>query len=487
MRKIFLFLAVILCLGLCPVVAYASAPYETSGNDACSIAGFNDPLICGTGKTNEERELQNRVKNVLEVVYLWIGIIAVIVIVIGGIRYMTSQGEPDKIKGAKNTLTYALIGLIVTLMAFAITEFFIGALNGKAPEGTAVESTPESDSPAPGTEDVAHDEEVPVKSLQMVSKTTITEGESMQLKIKIIPDYATDHTIDFSSSDEKVAIINKQGRITAKKPGTTTITATAKNGIKTTTTVTVAELVKVKTIELRPENLTLTEGKSTTMSAVVLPKNAVDKTVTWDSSNKKVATVTNRGFVKAIKAGETTITVKSSNNVTATAKVTVKEKQKSDAGGGGSYNGGKGSLTAEQRRKIVEFSKTQIGVEYNWGPGGKCGGGAWDNDIPGRQLACNGLTRWAYHAAGVTIPKGSENQMRQGKVVTSTGKVSDMTAGDIIVWDPEGRRSDVPNLRIWSFGHVAIYIGNGQLIEATCPKAQQRAIGDNQYSYSITW
>ena len=221
------------------------------------------------------------------------------------------------------------------------------------------------------------------------------------------------------------------------------------------------------------------------MSAVVLPRNAADKTIHWSTSNKDVATVSDRGVVKAINVGEAIITAKSSNNVAATAKVKVTEK--SSDGGGGGYTGGKGSLTAEQRKKIVEFSKTQIGVEYNWGPNHQCGMGAWDNDIPNQQLACNGLTRWAYHAAGVTIPKGSENQMRQAPVVTSTGKVSDMTAGDILVWDPEGRRSDIPNIRVWSFGHVAIYIGNGQLIEATCPVAQQRAIGDNEYSYSVTW
>ena len=77
-----------------------------------------------------EAQLQGVVQNVLSTVYLWAGIIAVVVIVIGGIKFMTSAGDPDKVKNAKNAIMYAVIGLIVTLMAFAITNFIIGALEG---------------------------------------------------------------------------------------------------------------------------------------------------------------------------------------------------------------------------------------------------------------------------------------------------------------------------------------------------------------------
>ena len=260
MRKVLLFLAAVLCLGLCPVATYASNPYE-GNEDACSITGNTDPLLCGTGKSNEERELQQKVKNILEVVYLWIGIITVIVIVIAGVRYMTSQGEPDKIKGAKTTLTYAIIGLIIVLLAFAITEFFIGALDGRAPDETSTTaSSPggEHDSSKPdggssGSEDVA------VKSIQMASKTTITEGDSMQLKVRLIPDYATDHTVKFTSSKQSVATITENGKMTAVEPGTTTITAKANNGVTATMTVSVVEIVKVTSIDLRPTNFTLTK------------------------------------------------------------------------------------------------------------------------------------------------------------------------------------------------------------------------------------
>lgn len=141
---------------------------------------------------------------------------------------------------------------------------------------------------------------------------------------------------------------------------------------------------------------------------------------------------------------------------------------------------GKGSLTADQRQKIVAFAKSQIDVPYNYAL-------SWDNDIPNQHLTCNGLTRWSYNAADVSIPLGSREQMAEAPVVTSTGKVSDMALGDIICYDDVGRRTDIPGLRLTSFRHVAIYIGDGKLIEGTYPAVTEREVYDYEYSYSVTW
>jgi multisubunit Na+/H+ antiporter MnhB subunit len=56
-----------------------------------------------------------------------LGAIAVIMIVIGGIRYTLSNGESAAITGAKNTILYAVIGLVVALLAYAIVNFVLGA------------------------------------------------------------------------------------------------------------------------------------------------------------------------------------------------------------------------------------------------------------------------------------------------------------------------------------------------------------------------
>lgn len=78
------------------------------------------------GKT----DLQVTVKNILNVVFAMVGIIAVIMVIVGGVNFMTSQGDPEKIKRAKNTILYGIIGLIITLLAFAIVSFVLKGMNG---------------------------------------------------------------------------------------------------------------------------------------------------------------------------------------------------------------------------------------------------------------------------------------------------------------------------------------------------------------------
>ena len=98
--------------------------------DPCNLAmGSKPPGMCNEEHTEET--LIETISNVLDTVYLWVGIIAVIFIIIGGINYTTSQGDPGKVKKAKYTILYAVIGLIVSLLAFAITAFVLNALEGK--------------------------------------------------------------------------------------------------------------------------------------------------------------------------------------------------------------------------------------------------------------------------------------------------------------------------------------------------------------------
>ena len=99
-------------------------------DDPCNLAmGSKPPGMCDEEHTEET--LIETISNVLDTVYLWVGIIAVIFIIIGGINYTMSQGDPGKVKKAKDTIMYAVIGLIVSLLAFAITAFVLNALEGK--------------------------------------------------------------------------------------------------------------------------------------------------------------------------------------------------------------------------------------------------------------------------------------------------------------------------------------------------------------------
>lgn len=63
---------------------------------------------------------------ILQTVYFVAGIAAVIVIIIAGIFYAISNGEPAKVKLAKDSIMYAIVGLVVVATAFVITNFIIG-------------------------------------------------------------------------------------------------------------------------------------------------------------------------------------------------------------------------------------------------------------------------------------------------------------------------------------------------------------------------
>jgi len=68
--------------------------------------------------------------SILNLVYLWSGIIAVIVIIIAGIFFVSSRGDAAQIKRSKDAIRGAVIGLIVIMVAFAITRFVIGGVQG---------------------------------------------------------------------------------------------------------------------------------------------------------------------------------------------------------------------------------------------------------------------------------------------------------------------------------------------------------------------
>ena len=79
------------------------------------------------GRGANTDELANNLKTIVNVLLFVLGAIAVIMIIIGGIRYTTSNGDASATKGAKDTVLYAVVGLIVAILAYAIVNFVLGA------------------------------------------------------------------------------------------------------------------------------------------------------------------------------------------------------------------------------------------------------------------------------------------------------------------------------------------------------------------------
>ena len=159
------------------------------------------------------------------------------------------------------------------------------------------------------------------------TSASLTEGETITLTATVNPDNATNKNVSWKSSNTSVASV-VDGKVTALKAGTTTITVTTEDGNKTATcNITVnAKVYPVTSVSLNKTSASLTEGETITLTATVNPDNATNKNVSWKSSNTSVASVVD-GKVTALKAGTTTITVTTEDgNKTATCNITVNAK-----------------------------------------------------------------------------------------------------------------------------------------------------------------
>ena len=161
-------------------------------------------------------------------------------------------------------------------------------------------------------------EEVASKVKLNKTQATIEKGKTLTLKVKVYPTTG-DQSVTWKSSDKNVATVTKAGKVKAIGVGTAKITCTSvATGAKATCKVTVGK------VDLSKTEATVPVGKSGTLKATVYPTTLEDKSVTWKSSNKKVATVTASGKVKAVDVGTAIITCTSNaTGLSATCTLTV--------------------------------------------------------------------------------------------------------------------------------------------------------------------
>ena len=159
------------------------------------------------------------------------------------------------------------------------------------------------------------------------SSLSLKIDETQTITATIKPTDSTVREVNWSSSNEKVAVV-VNGKVTAKGEGTATITATA-DGKSASCSVTVAkaepEIIPVSGITLNSEKLELEVGEKFTLTATVSPSNATDKTVVWNSESQVTATVED-GLVTAKAVGETIISA-TAGDVTVECALTVKAKE----------------------------------------------------------------------------------------------------------------------------------------------------------------
>lgn len=169
---------------------------------------------------------------------------------------------------------------------------------------------------------------VPLTEIEL-NKTNVEllKGQNDKLSVKLVPEDTTyTGTIEWSSSDESVVTVDKNGNINGLKEGTALITVKAiENGneIIATSEVTVKE-IPLDSIEIDISNFDLEIGKTEKLNIICNPENTTDNiNIEWSSSNEKVATIDQNGNIEALSVGTTVITAKVGEK-TASVEVTVK-------------------------------------------------------------------------------------------------------------------------------------------------------------------
>ena len=156
-------------------------------------------------------------------------------------------------------------------------------------------------------------------------------GASLQLSATVQPLTAADKTLQWISSDEKVATVDQSGKVTATGDGTCTITATSTDGtnISAECAITVDSKIYVTGITVEPATMTLFTGETGELKATIEPDDATVPDIIWSSSDDKVATVDGSGKVTAVAPGEAVITATSKDDSSkkATCTVTVQAKE----------------------------------------------------------------------------------------------------------------------------------------------------------------
>lgn len=116
-RNFILVALTVLGLGTMTLIP-ASDTYATTATNNVT-KGFQ-ATDAGNGKT-----LQQNIRRVVNIILFLLGAIAVLMIILGGVRYVLSNGEASQVTAAKNTILYAVIGLVVAILAYAIVNFVV--------------------------------------------------------------------------------------------------------------------------------------------------------------------------------------------------------------------------------------------------------------------------------------------------------------------------------------------------------------------------
>jgi len=193
-------------------------------------------------------------------------------------------------------------------------------------------------------------------NVETVRTISLKVGAESALTVTVVPANATNKNVTWTSSNTRVATVDRNGNVKALRAGSATITVTTVDGSSvqnlnagteaiattsggftatcrvTVTAATTSTRTSVTGVSLNKETTSLEAGKEEVLTAAIAPENASNKNVVWSSSDTKVATVNKDGKVRAVNEGTAVITVTTADgDYTATCEVTVTKRTSSNS------------------------------------------------------------------------------------------------------------------------------------------------------------
>lgn len=147
----------LLLLASLPIIGLFSLFISPSlAHAQCNATDTKGALQCGTDSgagvpvgTDPGTTISDTIATLLTILSWIVGALAVIMIIIGGFRYVTSGGKQESVSSAKTTIIYAVVGLVIVALAQIIVHFVLNNVNNPTPSSSTT-STPSTNTLSPG-------------------------------------------------------------------------------------------------------------------------------------------------------------------------------------------------------------------------------------------------------------------------------------------------------------------------------------------------
>ena len=172
--------------------------------------------------------------------------------------------------------------------------------------------------------------EVPEKQIEQIyasiENAIIPKGESRKISIEILPEEAKEHEVVYSSSNEEVATVDTQGNVLGITSGSAMITIKAREN-NVSTQLEIQVYTPVTDLQINKESLVLQKEEKFMIHAIIIPSDASNQNISYQSEDSTIAQVDDTGMIMAIEEGSTKIMVQTEdNNIRKEVQITVLPK-----------------------------------------------------------------------------------------------------------------------------------------------------------------